>query len=217
MVATPIGNLQDITLRAIATLKKVDTILCEDTRVTSKLLQHYDIDIPTMSYHHHSSDDKKLQILKMLQEGSSLALVTDAGTPGISDPGNELVDFLLQADASIQVIPIPGPSSLTTALSASGFRADKFVFIGFMPKKKKTKLLAFLKETKYTFVFFESPYRVVKTFEGMVRDFGDRNIFVARELTKLHEETYRGNLADVTALLKGKKIKGEVVVVVNGI
>ncbi|MFH1543128.1 MAG: 16S rRNA (cytidine(1402)-2'-O)-methyltransferase, partial [Patescibacteria group bacterium] len=148
IVATPIGNLEDITLRALKTLKEVNFILAEDTRVSRKLLMHYEIDIPTLSYHQHSSDSKKFEILKMLLDGKNLALITDAGTPGISDPGNELIDFILEKEPDIKIIPIPGASAITTALSVSGFKAFNYIFLGFLPKKGNTKLFEWLKNGK---------------------------------------------------------------------
>ena len=216
IVATPIGNLKDITLRVIKTLKEVDLILAEDTRVTKKLLFHYDIDTPTLSYHQHSSDTKKLQILSQLNEDKNLALVTDAGTPGISDPGNELIDFLLENNPDIKIVPIPGPSAIVAALSVSGLPANKFVFLGFLPKKKRTKLFNWLKEGKMTFAFYESPKRLNKTLKVLSENFGDNSrVVVARELTKMYEEVYRGRLEEVTRLLGDEVVKGEVVVVVE--
>lgn len=221
MVATPIGNLEDVTLRSITILSEVDIILAEDTRVTSKLLHHLSEKhgLPTkkvLSYHHHSSDGKKFEIMKLLLEGNDLALVTDAGTPGISDPGNELVDFILTNEPNIKIVPIPGASALTSALSISGFRTDKFIFLGFLPKKGKSKLWTWLKSSEMTFAFYESPRRLIKTLENMQEEFGDNvRIFVARELTKLHEETYRGNISDVLEKLSSSDPRGEVVVVVE--
>ena len=217
IVATPIGNLEDITLRALKILKEADLILAEDTRVTKKLLIRYDIDKPIMSYHQHSSDEKKLQILSELLNGKNIALVSDAGTPGISDPGNELIDFLLEKEPSIKIIPIPGASAITTALSVCGFRADKFIFLGFLPKKKKNKLYEWLKNTRMTFAFYESPHRLLKTLGELKERFSpDRRIFIARELTKLHETLYRGRLSEIEVKLEKEIIKGEIVFVVEG-
>ncbi len=217
IVATPIGNLDDITLRARKILKEVDLILAEDTRVTKKLLIHYDIDIPIVSYHQHSSDDKKLEILARLTQGENIALVSDAGTPGISDPGNELIDFLLEREPSIKIVPIPGASAITTALSTCGFRADKFIFLGFLPKKKKNKLYEWLKTSKMTFAFYESPHRLLKTLGELKERFGgERRIFIARELTKLHETLYRGTIKEVLEKISAKAVRGEIVVVVEG-
>jgi len=143
IVATPIGNLGDITLRALETLKSVDFVLCEDTRVTSRLLSHYEIKTPTISYHQHSEDKKVREIIDLLNKGKNLALVTDAGTPGISDPGNRLIESVINNSKSIEVIPIPGPSAVVTALSISGFSTDKFVFMGFPPHKNKRQMFVF--------------------------------------------------------------------------
>lgn len=215
VVATPIGNLEDMTLRASKVLKEVDYVLTEDTRVTTKLLMHYGIDTHVLSYHQHSSDAKKLEILKLLQEGKDLALVTDAGTPGISDPGNELIDFLLAQDVSIKIVPVPGASALTATLSVCGFRADKFIFVGFLPKKKRQKLFTWLKESKMTFAFFDSPFRLHKTLLDLKEHFGGEvRILIAREITKMYETLYRGILSDIENSLP-KNIKGEVVVVVE--
>src|SRR3990172_8155728 len=217
IVATPIGNLEDITLRAIKILSGVDIILAEDTRVTGKLLSflstNYNLP-PTklVSYHQHSGEEKKLEILNYLLEGKNIALVTDAGTPGISDPGNELIDYLLSYQPDLKIIPIPGASAITTALSDSGFTANEFVFIGFMPKKKKTKLVKWLKVGEMTFAFYESPHRLTKTLKQVEEEFGNVNVFIGRELTKMHETLYRGKIGDVIKKLSGK-IKGEVVVV----
>jgi 16S rRNA (cytidine1402-2'-O)-methyltransferase len=216
IVATPIGNLEDITLRALKTLKEVDFVLAEDTRVASKLLMHYEIDIPTLSYHQHSSDSKKFEILKMLLEGKDLALVTDAGTPGISDPGNELIDFILEKEPNIKIIPIPGASAITTALSVSGFKAFNFIFLGFLAKKGNTKLFEWLKEGKITFSFYESPKRILKTLKALGENFGfDTQVCIASELTKMHENLYRGSIAEVASKLEKSVLKGEMVVIVS--
>jgi 16S rRNA (cytidine1402-2'-O)-methyltransferase len=216
IVATPIGNLEDITLRALTILKEVDLILAEDTRVTRKLLMHYNIDRPLRSYFQRSSGEKKLRILSKLLEGKNVALVSDAGTPGISDPGNELIDFLLENEPNIKIVPIPGASAITAALSVSGFRADKFIFLGFFPKKKRFKLLSRLKNTKMSYAFYESPNRILRTLGELKEHVGnDRRVFVARELTKLHETLYRGKIDEVIERLSEDKIKGEIVVVVE--
>jgi 16S rRNA (cytidine1402-2'-O)-methyltransferase len=214
IVATPIGNLDDISLRALQTLRNVDIIYAEDTRKTGILLKHYDIDNTIDSYHQHSKDIKRNTILKHLIEGKSVALVTDAGTPGISDPGNELINELLEKEPDIRVIPIPGASALTASLSASGFRADKFVFIGFLPKKKRNKLFKWLIEGKMTFAFYESPKRLQKTLEVLKEHFnGDTRVVVARELTKIHESIYRGTLDEMD--IASTELKGEIVVIVE--
>ena len=213
-MATPIGNLDDISLRALQILKNVDIIYAEDTRTTSILLNHYEIVNIINSYHQHSSENKRNTILKQLVDGENIALVTDAGTPGISDPGNELINDLLEKEPSIKVIPIPGASALTASLSASGFRADKFVFIGFLPKKKRTKLFKWLIEGKMTFAFYESPKRLLKTLEVLKEHFnGDTRVVIARELTKIHESMYRGKLDDI--VIASDELKGEIVVIVE--
>src|SRR3990170_5175820 len=224
IIATPIGNLEDVTLRAIEILKEVDIVLAEDTRVTKKLLDfvfffkskltaHHP---QLISYHQHSGEEKKLEILNYLLQGKNIALVTDAGTPGISDPGNELIDYLLSYKPELKIIPIPGASAITTALSVSGFRADKFVFLGFWPKKKVKRLIELIRLTKMSFVFYESPFRILRTLETLEKAFGsDLRVFVGRELTKMHETVYRGRIRKVKEKLSKEKIKGEMVVVVE--
>ncbi len=208
IVATPIGNLEDITLRALKILKEIDLILAEDTRVTKKLLMHYDIVTPFLSYHQHSNEKKKLQILLELIKGKNIALVSDAGTPGISDPGNELIAFLVEKEPRIKVVPIPGPSAIVASLSVSGMKVNKFVFLGFLPKKKRTKIFNWLKKGKISFAFYESPKRILKTLDVLTEHFGNRKVFVARELTKLHETLYRGTVSQVQAQLEKDKLKG---------
>lgn len=216
IVSTPIGNLKDITLRALETLKSVDFILCEDTRVTKKLLSHYGISAPAMSYHQHSSEDKKEDIFQMLSQGKNLALVTDAGTPGISDPGNELIQYLLEKEPTVQVVSIPGPSALIAAAGISGFSMDRFVFLGFPPHKRKRK--KFFQEVaayEYPVVLYESPYRIMKTLGELQEVLGDASLVVYRELTKKFETIYRGSLPEVIAKLKDSKVLGEFVIVVK--
>ncbi|MFV1917406.1 MAG: 16S rRNA (cytidine(1402)-2'-O)-methyltransferase [Patescibacteria group bacterium] len=216
IIATPIGNLEDITLRALGILKEVDLILVEDTRVTKKLLMHYDIDKHTLSYHQHSTEKKKLEILRRLVKGENIALASDAGTPGISDPGNELIDYLLNKEPTIRIVPVPGPAAITSALSVSGFKVSKFLFLGFLPKKKRKKLFGWIKKGKIAFAFYESPKRILKTLDFLEEQLGeDRRILIARELTKLHETLYRGKLSEVRAQLEKKKVRGEIVVVVE--
>ncbi|OGM38706.1 16S rRNA (cytidine(1402)-2'-O)-methyltransferase, partial [Candidatus Woesebacteria bacterium RIFCSPHIGHO2_12_FULL_40_20] len=177
IVATPIGNLEDITLRAIRVMGEVDIILAEDTRVAKKLLSSLNAkwqikNAKLVSYHQHSGEGKKLEILNYLLDGKNIALVSDAGTPGISDPGNELIDFLLSYKPDLKIIPIPGASAITTALSVSGFRADKFLFLGFWPKKKVKRLIELIRLTKMSFVFYESPFRILRTLETLEKAFG---------------------------------------------
>ena len=221
IVATPIGNLGDITLRALETLKSVDLILAEDTRVTKNLLTKYAIATPTFSYHQQSRYDKKYEILKMLLDGKNLALVTDAGTPGISDPGNELIEFLVQSNPNLDIVPIPGPSSLTAALSVCGMDIANFLFLGFLPKKKRAKIYEKMKTAACPVVFFDSPYRIVKTLEELIAEFGEeRKVFVAQELTKLHERTLWTTLFKAKEELtkevqKAGRVRGEIVVIVS--
>jgi len=220
IVATPIGNLGDISLRALDILKRVDYVLAEDTRQTKKLLIHYEIDIPLLSYHQHSSELKKVEILTKLLEGKNLALLTDAGTPGISDPGNELIDYILKQESNIKVIAIPGPSAVTAALSLCGFRAGEFTFLGYAPKKGRTKFMEEIKASRRIVVFFESPFRIVKLVNELISYLDeDRKIFIGQELTKLHERCLRGSLGEVKEALEKEqkelgRIKGELVVVI---
>ncbi len=215
IVATPLGNLEDITLRALTTLKNVDIILCEDTRVTKNLLDRFDIKKPTLSYHHHSKETKIKEIVGLLAEGKNLALVSDAGTPGISDPGNELISKLVSLQEPPIIIPIPGPSAVIAALSVSGFPTDKFLFLGFPPhKSKRQKFFKQLIETNCTTVFYESCHRIKKCLEELkVILEPDRKIVVCRELTKKFETIYRGSLAEVGEKMKDER--GEFVVVVQ--
>jgi len=216
IVATPIGNLEDISLRALKVLKESDLILAEDTRKSSILLKHYDIDKPILSYHQHSGEQRKLEILNHLLGGKNISLITDAGTPGISDPGNELISFLFSYIPDLKIIPIPGPTALTTALSISGFDVNKFVFLGFMPKKKRKKLFDWLKEGKISFAFYESPKRLLRTLQTLEHAFGKHiKIFIARELTKKFESTYKGSIREIYGFLENENIKGELVVVVD--
>lgn len=216
IIATPIGNLEDITLRALRILKESDLILTEDTRKSSILLKYYDIIIPTSSYHQHSGEQKKLEILNLLLEGKNLSLITDAGTPGISDPGNELVDYLLSYIPDLKIVPVPGASALSATLSVCGFDVNKFVFLGFLPKKKRNKLFDWLKEGKLGFCYYDSPNRILKNLEMVEHIFGSHlRVFVARELTKIHESLYRGRIKEVHSILEKEKIRGECVVVVE--
>ncbi len=217
IVSTPIGNLEDVTLRALRVLKEADVIACEDTRTTRKLLTRYAVDKPLVSYHEHNEIEKSEEMLSLLKEGKSVALVTDAGTPCISDPGYRLVR--LASEHGIEVLPIPGPSAALSALSVSGLPTSNFAFFGFPPRTKKhlTDFLARIKGYPETLVFYESPNRVVKTLSAILEVFGDRNISVSREMTKLYEETLRGKVSRVLeALEKRGVIKGEVTIVVEG-
>ena len=213
IVATPIGNLEDITQRALRILKEADLILCEDTRVTKKLLNRYQISKSCISYHQHSRLTKSKYILEQLKKGQSLALVSDAGTPTISDPGAKLIDYLTSQLDDLKIIPIPGSSALITALSISGFPADKFIFLGFPPsKKKRRKFFQEVVDSKHTVVFYESCHRIIKTLEELDSTL---QIVVCRELTKKFETIYRGTTEEIIKQLKEDKIKGEFVVIVK--
>lgn len=218
IIATPIGNLSDITLRAIDVLKNVDLILCEDTRKTKILLDHYQIKVSTTSYHQHSRMEKISYILNLLEQGKNIALVSDAGTPGISDPGNFLTkEIVAKLGKSIKIIPIPGPSAVVCALSVSGFPADKFLFLGFAPvKNKRKKFFEEVLSSKYPAVFYESAYRIIKTLEELRGMESDLAIVVCREMTKKFETIYRGNIDEVLSDLKKDKILGEFVVIAKG-
>jgi len=219
IVATPIGNLQDITFRAIETLRGVDLILCEDTRQTRKLLSHYNIQIPTLSYHQHSKLTKINLILDKLSQGQDLALVSDAGTPGISDPGNYLIKKVIERlGQEVKIIPIPGPSALTVLASVSGLPVDDFLFFGFLPHKKgRQKLIKEIIESKRTVILYESVYRIEKLIKELeVAGLGKRQLVLGRELTKQFETIYRGTTEEVLEQLQKDKIKGEFTVVVAG-
>jgi len=228
IVATPIGNLEDLTFRALRILKEVDLILCEDTRVTKKLLCHYGIKTPTLSYHQHSKLQKINYILELLKRGKNLALVSDAGTPGISDPGNKLIQEILRFTETrpleIKIIPIPGASAVTAAASISGFPMDKFSFLGFPPtKRKRKKFFEEVVNSKHPVIFYESPHRIVKTLRELKltsdlchgRNTTLMKTVVCRELTKKFETVYRGKIEEVMGKIEKDKIKGEFVVVVN--
>ena len=219
VVATPIGNLEDISPRALETLTSVDVILCEDTRVTKKLLARYGIHTPTLSYHSQSGITKIEKILDILREGKSLALVSDAGTPSISDPGSFLVSKIRAELPDTVIVTIPGPSAVVAALSLSGLPSSDFLFLGFLPHKKgRETLFREIEESKRTVVFYESPHRIMKTLEHL-RSLGpDRRVVVARELTKMHEETISGSPQEVFDFfhLHQDRIRGEFVIMVSG-
>lgn len=218
IVGTPIGNLKDISERALSTLSSVDIILCEDTRVTKKLLNTYKIKTDVLSYHQHSGQSKSKKIIELLEEGKNIALVTDAGTPGISDPGGMLVKELVEHFGDGLIIsPIPGSCAAIVALSVSGFQADEFLFLGFPPHKKgRQTFFDKLLEMKTTVVFYESTHRIFKTLEEIESRMPDRKLVVGRELTKMHETIYRGTASEVTEQLKSSSIKGEFVIVLKG-
>ncbi len=221
MVATPIGNLEDVTLRALRVLGEADLILCEDTRVTKRLLARHGIATPTMSYHARSGAGKTERVLDLLAEGKTLALVTDAGTPGISDPGSELVRAARERFGdTVSVVPIPGPSAVATALSASGLPSSDFLFLGFLPHKKgRETLFREIVASERTVVLYESPHRIVKTLQSLAAHLGEsRAVVVGRELTKIHEEFVSGTAAEVLArfIAHPGKVRGEFVVIVSG-
>ena len=217
VVSTPIGNLEDITLRAVTVLKNCDVIACEDTRNTKKLLARHGIETPLTSYHEHNEVEKSPNLLERLRDGKDMALVSDAGTPSVSDPGWRLVS--LSIENNIEVVPVPGPSAVLSALVVSGLPTDSFLFLGFFPKTvgKKKELLKDVERYPYTLVFYESARRLSRTLSLMLEILGDRNICVAREMTKLYEEALRGSLSEVISVLSEREaLKGEVTVVVEG-
>jgi len=216
IVATPIGNLEDITLRALRILKEVDLIAAEDTRHTRHLLDHYGIKTALTSYHEHNERAKAQNLVERLLRGDSIALVSDAGTPAISDPGYRLVVAALLA--GIQVTPIPGAAALAAVISASGLPSDRFVFEGFLPAKKqeKKKKLQKLQSEVRTLIFYEAPHRLKESLQDLQQVFGDREIVVAREVTKMHEEFLRGTMNAVSEQIANREVKGEITIVVQG-
>jgi len=216
LVGTPIGNLKDITLRAIETLKMVDIILAEDTRQTLKLLNHLEISKPMISYHRHNEVDKIDEVKRLLDEGKKIALVSDAGMPRISDPGEALVETLINEDYAVEVIP--GVTALTTAVAYTNFDSATFVFEGFLPMRparRREKLEKLKYETK-TIVFYEAPHKFLATLKDLYKFLGDRKICVARELTKLHEECRYSTLTEQIERVEAQGIKGEIVLIVQG-
>lgn len=216
VVATPLGNLEDVTLRALRVLKEVDLIAAEDTRHTRKLLTHYGITTPLTSYYDHIEAEKAPVLLTQLQHGATIALVSDAGTPGIADPGYRLVKGA--AEAGIPVIPIPGPSAMAALLSVGGLPTDRFAFEGFLPAKsaQRQKTLQDLKQEERTLIFFESPHRLIDTLQDIEAIFGERPLVIGRELTKMHEEVLRGSASELRVQLRTRAIKGEVALLVGG-
>jgi len=213
IVATPIGNLEDITFRAVNILKQVDLIAAEDTRTSKKLLDHYGIQTPLTSFHSHSSDHKVIEIVEKLQSGQTVALISDAGTPGISDPAFKLTTAV--AKAGIKIFPIPGVSAVVTALSVSAAPIDKFIYLGFIPLKKgrQTLLKSLVEETK-TVVIYESVHRIEKTLKELEIYLGQRYLCVGREMTKMFEEYFRGTTSEAIAHFSKKKPKGEFTIVI---
>ena len=217
VVATPLGNLEDLTLRAIRTLREADLVACEDTRRTATLLRAHGIETPTTSFFEHNERWKGERILDALREGRSVALVSDAGTPGISDPGYRLVRDARAAE--LPVVPVPGPSASIAALSVSGLPSDRFLFVGFLPSRAgaRRKALEELATERATLVVYESPLRVVETLATMAEVLGDREAFLCREATKLHEEYVRARLSELRERLASREtVKGEIVLVVTG-
>jgi 16S rRNA (cytidine1402-2'-O)-methyltransferase len=217
LVPTPIGNLEDMTYRAVRVLREADLIACEDTRTSGVLLDHYDIDTPTTSYHDHNERDKAPQLVKRMRAGRDVALISDAGAPGISDPGFYLTRACWEEDIEVQALP--GPTALVPALTASGLPSDRFVFEGFLPKKngRQTRLRELSTDPR-TLVLYEAPYRLLRTLDDLIDHAGpDRPAAVARELTKTFEEIERGTLSEVRAYFAAyEKIQGECVVIVHG-
>ena len=217
IVSTPIGNLKDITIRALITLKNCDFLICEDTRITKKLLSFYKIKAKLISHHDHTPEEKLKKLIEKIKKGKSIALVSDAGTPLLSDPGYKLVVLALKENLSI--IPIPGPSAITTSLVASGLSCEKFFFAGFLPAKEN-KRINFLKDLiniKSSLIFFESPRRLNNTLKNMLSVFGNRKCVVSRELTKFYETFYRGELKKISIQNFKTDIKGEITIIVDKI
>jgi 16S rRNA (cytidine1402-2'-O)-methyltransferase len=216
IVSTPIGNLEDITFRAVRILKEVDLIAAEDTRHTLKLLNHYGIAKPLISYWGEKEKARAEEVIGSLQKGSSVALVSDAGTPGISDPGSVLIRRALEED--IDVVPVPGPAALIAALTISGFSTEEFLFCGFLPAKQsqRRKFLEGLKLEERTVVIYESPHRVLESMAEISGIFGGRRMVLAKEITKLYEEVIRGTAEEVFERLQGSKVAGEYVLVIEG-
>lgn len=216
VVSTPIGNLEDITLRALRILREVNLIACEDTRQTRKLLDHFGISTPAISYHDHNEASRAVELIQRIQSGDSIALVSDAGTPLVSDPGYRLVDAAIQA--GVTVVPIPGASAALGALAAAGLPTDEFRFCGFLPPKQgqRRKVLEGLIPETCTLVFYEAPHRILETLDDIDAIMGARPIVVARELTKLHEEFLRGTAAEIRASLGQRpSVKGEITLLIG--
>jgi len=216
VIATPIGNLEDITLRAIRILKEVDIVLCEDTRVTKRIFEKHGISTQMLSYHAQSGETKVELILEKISEGKNIALVTDAGTPGISDPGSLLVSKIREMYPELKIEAVPGPSALTAALSISGVPTHEFIFLGFMPHKKgRETTFKEISESERTVVFYESTHRILKTLESLTKI--DKKVTIVREITKIYEEVLQGSAQDILNILTStpEKQKGEFVVIVS--
>jgi 16S rRNA (cytidine1402-2'-O)-methyltransferase len=217
LVATPIGNLEDITPRAIRVLKLADLIACEDTRQTQKLLNHYEFQKPTVSYHEHNEASRAAELIERLTQGARIAMVSDAGTPGVSDPGFRLVSLAIER--GIPVVPIPGPAAFVSALVASGLPLEPFSFRGFLPPKSgaRRRMLEIIRSSQATEIFYDAPHRITETLGDAVAVLGaNRRVVVARELTKLHEEFLRGTAAGVLEIVKSRReVKGEIVLLIG--
>jgi len=213
---TPIGNLEDITLRTLRVLKEVDLIAAEDTRHTRKLTRHYQIPTPLVSFHRHNQRERALELIARLRQRQSVAVVADAGMPGISDPGYELVSRAIAE--GIPVVALPGPTALITALVVSGLPTGRFTFEGFLPRKKgeRRRFLEMRRGHPYTMVFYEAPHRLRETLSDLEEVMGDRRLAVVRELSKIHEEAIRGTVSEVRSLLAGREVKGEITLVLEG-
>jgi 16S rRNA (cytidine1402-2'-O)-methyltransferase len=216
VVSTPIGNMEDITLRALRILGEVDLVAAEDTRNTGLLLKHHQIQKPLTSYFEGNESKKMGVLLSKLKEGQRIALVSDAGTPGVSDPGFRLIRAAIQD--GIPVVPVPGPSAVITALSVSGLPTDAFYFKGFLPHKSKKRkdLLQLLEDVKETLIFYESPHRISETLKDILEILGDREMALTRELTKAYEEIFRGKVSEVQKQIGERKLKGEITLVISG-
>ena len=216
LVATPIGNLEDITFRAINVLKQVDIIAAEDTRHTLKILNYYEISKPLVSYHRHNEEVKSDILINKIKEGNNIAIVTDAGTPGISDPGEELVKEAIKNN--IEIIPIPGACALINALIPSGLNTKEFAFYGFLPlnKKNRKNVLDRIKKEDKTIILYEAPHKLIKTLLDIMEEIGDINCVLAKELTKIHEEFIRNTISEIINLMKNKEsIKGEYIILLD--
>jgi len=215
LISTPIGNLEDITHRAVRLLGQVDLIACEDTRHTRKLLNHYGLNTRTVSYHEHNEQERAAQLLKLIESGSDVAIVSDAGTPGISDPGFRITRLAI--DGGARVVPVPGPSALVTALVASGLPTDEFFFGGFLPARSGARRTRFkeVADMPATLIFYEAPHRIAASLRDAHEVLGERNAVVARELTKLHEEIARGLLSELAARFSSEDARGEMVLIID--
>ena len=216
VIATPIGNLEDISLRALRILKEANLIACEDTRQSRKLLDHYGIAKPLVSYHEHNERERAQELVEKLRQGSTIALITDAGMPGISDPGYRVVK--LAAESGISVVPVPGPSAVIAALAASGLPSDAYEFRGFLPAKAgpRRTVLEAINAVQHTVIFYETPHRILEALEDIVQILGPaRPLVIARELTKLHEEFIRGTAAELLQAARARELKGEITLLVG--